>query len=157
MRLRLVPELVPSPLWNRSAARLLKQSDWRRVRARHLDAVGPACEVCGREQQKGLICHERWLYEAPTATLAALRMQCRMCDLAVHVGLADNRGRGHVARIQLARVNKVSSEDAEALVEVAYERHASLSAVPEWQVAVHSSLVQAHPELAVLPDLDLAR
>lgn len=153
-RLRLVPELVPSPLWGRSAARLLPTADWRRVRARHLAAVGPACEVCGRRQDKGLVCHERWLHDRPpTALLAALRMQCRMCDLATHVGLADSRGRGEPARIQLARVNRISRAEVELLIEGAYERHAALSARTDWTVAVHDGLLAQHPELAALPAL----
>ena len=152
--LRLVPELVPSPLWGRSASRLLRTADWRRVRARHLDDVGPACEVCGREQEKGLICHERWLHDRPPAAiLGALRMQCRMCDLATHVGLADSRGRGRPARVQLARVNGITAAEVEVLIEAAYERHARLSARTDWTVTVHPPLVEVHPELAALPDL----
>lgn len=153
-RLVLVPELVPSPLWGRSAARLLPRAGWRRVRARQIEAVGHACQVCGHAPDKGLICHERWLLEPPRAILAQLRLQCRRCDLATHIGLADSRGRGDVARWQLARVNQITMEEVELLVEGAYERHATLSRHREWTVEVHAPLVDVHPELADLPALD---
>ena len=83
-------------------------------------------------------------------------MQCRRCDLATHIGLADTRGRGDVARIQLARVNGISRHDAELLVEHAYELHARLSAVSGWSVLVDTALAAVHPELAALPALDAA-
>lgn len=153
MDLKLWPELVPSPLWGLSASRLLRQSVWRRVRARHLDTAGHACEVCGKRQQKGLVCHERWHHDHPGATLVALRMQCRPCDYAVHVGLADTRGNGRIARAQLMRVNGIDAATAEVLIEAAYERHAGQSALTGWTVRVASPLLSVHPELAELPDL----
>lgn len=152
--LRLAPELIPRPLFGHSAHRLLPTSAWRRVRQRELDRSGPACEVCGRQVDRGLVAHERWLHrtDPPTAVLAAIRMQCRPCDGAVHIGLADGQGRGRAARATLVRVNGISWADAELLVEAAYERWAGLSSLRGWTAEVAPPLLAVHPELAVVAD-----
>lgn len=146
-----VPEMIPSPVWGISGFRLLDQPVWRAIRAQEVDRAGSACEVCGRAQAKGLICHEVWDHRIVdgrgTATLAALRMQCRRCDEVTHYGLAESRGRGARAKAWLAELNGVGPELAEALVEVMYERHATLSAVRHWTVRVAPSLASRHPAL----------
>ncbi|HUG87050.1 MAG TPA: hypothetical protein VMM13_20950 [Euzebya sp.] len=167
-RLRHVPELVPSPLWGVSGSRLLPQPVWRRIRQRQVDRGGGWCEVCGSAQAKGLVCHEVWEYTVAddggvlelastgaarrrsrhgTATLIGLRMQCRRCDQVTHYGLAESQGRGPQARAWLARLNGIDAELASAIVEVAYERHAGLSAIPVWDVVVRPSVAARHPEL----------
>ena len=153
MSLKLVPELVPGPLWGPSGARLLPQSRWRRIRAVEVQRAGSACEVCGREVDKGLVAHERWRYTtdpAPEAMLWTIRMQCRQCDAGTHIGLADSQGRGRGARATLARVNGISMADVEHLVEASFERWAQLSAVEEWQVTVNPDLLARHPDLVVV-------
>ena len=156
--LRLAPELIPRPLFGHSAHRLLPGTAWRRVRARELDRSGPACEVCGRQQAKGLVAHERWLHrpDPPVAVLAAIRMQCRPCDAATHIGLADGQGRGRQARATLVRVNGNSWADAELLIEAAYERWAQLSSLTGWTADVMPALLATHPELAVVRDTPVA-
>lgn len=157
-RLRHIPELVPSPVWGLSGSRLLPQSTWRRIRQVEVDRAGSQCEICGSAQAKGLICHEVWRYDVTgqgrhrraTAMLVGLRMQCRRCDQVTHYGLAESRGRGAAARAWLARLNGIDAELAAAIVEVAYERHATLSAVRDWTVAVHPSLAARHPGLTAI-------
>jgi hypothetical protein len=150
-RLRHIPELVPSPVWGLSGSRLLPQPVWRRIRQAEVDRAGSRCEVCDRPQPKGLVCHEVWDYRVAdrrgTATLTRLRMQCRACDQVTHYGLAESRGRGPAAQAWLARINGIDGALAAAIVEVAYERHASLSAVPTWDVRVHPDLAARHPDL----------
>lgn len=153
-RLRHIPELVPSPVWGLSGSRLLPTAVWRRIRQVEVDRAGGACEVCSISLAKGLVCHEVWDYEVAerrgTATLTALRMQCRRCDQVTHYGLAESRGRGPQARAWLARLNDVDAELAAAIVEVAYERHAGLSAIPAWDVRVHPTLAARHPGLTAI-------
>jgi hypothetical protein len=153
-RLRHIPELVPSPVWGISGSRLLPQSVWRRIRAVEVDRANSRCEICDRPQPKGLVCHEVWDHRTDagrgTATLVALRMQCRACDQVTHYGLADSRGRGPAARAWMARLNEIDVDLVAAIVEVAYERHAGLSAVPSWDVVVHASLAARHPALTAI-------
>lgn len=153
-RLRHMPELVPSPVWGVSGSRLLPQGVWRTIRQAEVDRADSSCEVCGRAQAKGLICHEVWDYAAEgrrgTATLRTLRMQCRRCDQVTHYGLAESRGRGPQARAWLARLNGIEPELAAAIIEVAYERHAGLSAIPSWDVVIDPSLAERHPALLTI-------
>lgn len=153
-RLRHIPELVPSPVWGLSGSRLLPQPVWRRIRQVEVDRTGSRCEVCGRLQAKGLICHEVWEYTTTAghgaATLRTLRMQCRRCDQVTHYGLAESRGQGPQARAWLARLNGIDAELATAIVEVAYERHAGLSAIPTWDIVVDPSVAARHPELTAI-------
>lgn len=153
-RLVHIPQLIPSPVWGISGARLLPQSVWRRIRQVEVDRAGGQCEVCDRSQPKGLVCHEVWDHRleggAGTATLVALRMQCRACDQVTHYGLAESRGRGAAARAWLARVNGIDADLVGAIVEVAYERHAGLSAVRDWTVVVHPGLAARHPALTAI-------
>ncbi len=151
--LTLVPELIPGPLWGRSGSRMLPSARWRRIRAVELERAGSACEVCGRAVTKGLVAHERWSYstdDAPTALLWSIRMQCRQCDAATHIGLADSQGRGRGARATLARVNGISMADVELLIEGAFERWAQLSSCDSWRVDVHPPLLATHPDLRIV-------
>ncbi len=149
----LVPELIPGPLWGRSGSRMLPSARWRRIRAAELERAGSACEVCGRVLAKGLVAHERWSYSTeqdPVALLWSIRMQCRQCDAATHIGLADSQGRGRGARATLARVNGITMADVELLIEGAFERWAQLSSVRSWRVDVHAPLLATHPDLAIV-------
>jgi hypothetical protein len=60
--LRLVPELIPEPLWDLSAARLLerKSKSWRSLRADALVAAENRCYACGfwAEGGKYRVCDE---------------------------------------------------------------------------------------------------
>lgn len=153
-RLVHVPEMIPSPAWGRSAFRLLPTPAWRAIRAAEIDRAGGRCEVCGRVQAKGLVCHEVWEHRVVegrgVATLAALRVQCRGCDEVTHYGLAESRGDGGRARARLARLNGLDLESATAIIEVMYERHATLSAVSVWDFRVAAALADRHPELTVV-------
>lgn len=60
---RLMPELVPRPLWGISAYRLLGRGKaWRAIRQATLEAGGQECSIC-RSTESGLTCHERWSYD----------------------------------------------------------------------------------------------
>ena len=88
--LKLVPNLVPKPLWGISAYRKLTRDSWRRIRQDALDAAGNRCEMCGvlPQQAGSLTCHEVWRYSEArgTATLARLEVHCAKCDSVTHMG-----------------------------------------------------------------------
>lgn len=149
---KLRPHLVPKSLWGKSAANLLKRADWERIRREALQAARHACEVCcDTKPAGGLNCHELWDYddEHGTATLVGLRIQCRNCDGAVHMGRAVKRGFGAAAIAQLVKVNVIGPRDAKMLYRSAMDEWRRRNK-KQWRIVVAKSLVERYPELAIL-------
>jgi len=148
--LKLTPHLVPKPLWGKSAANLLKGAVWNRIRADVLQAARHACEVCSASESV-MICHELWDYddERGTATLIGMRIQCRNCDCAVHMGRARKRGFGDVALAQLVKVNCIPVREAKMLYRGAMDKWKQRNK-KKWRIVVAKSLLQRYPELAAL-------
>jgi hypothetical protein len=145
---KLQPELVPGPLWGRSAYRKLgRGKEWRSIRQDALQASGSRCEACGVSTPP-LFCHEKWDYNdrTGTATLVGFEILCDPCNWATHIGLAGVRGHSQEARAQLARVNHMTPEEVEALIERAtgdWKRRSQM----RWKVAVKHRLLGAYPQL----------
>jgi hypothetical protein len=85
---RLVPELVPKPLWGKSAKNTLGPTAWKQIRQDVLAAAEHACEMCGEQPNVYygdlLNCH------GVTTTGVVLRLSpgfgCSgACDNAVHI------------------------------------------------------------------------
>lgn len=76
---RLMPALVPAPLWGRSVYQILRATRrggaWKRLRADVVDRAGGDCHVCGTHQDRFMVCHEG-------------------------VGLRRRRWRGHTRRLR---------------------------------------------------------
>jgi hypothetical protein len=149
---RLKPHLVPRPLWGKSAANLVKRADWERIRCDALTAARCACQVCcTAAPHGGLNCHELWDYddEDGTATLVGLRIQCKNCDGAVHIGLAVRRGFGKSAIAQLVKVNVISPREAKMLYRSAMDEWRRRNK-KQWRIVVATFLVDRYPALAIL-------
>jgi len=159
---RLCPRLVPAPLWGLSLAALSRLApeatlaicDWcpEVVERVHeywfsLDRSG-ACTICGKP---GSEVDENWLYcltveegsgssgakhYRGVAYLQGLRLLCRDCHLAKHQGYAATRGKEKEALEQLAKVNGLTLEEAEELVDQAFRVHAIISSVRNWSIRV---------------------
>jgi hypothetical protein len=150
--LKLRPNLVPKPLWGKSAANLLKRGDWERIRRDAVQAARHACQVCFDPASAGTLnCHELWDYddEQGTATLVGLRMQCRNCDSAVHMGRAVKRGVGNAAIAQLVKVNVIGAREAKMLYRSAMDEWRRRNK-KQWRIVVEKSLMERYPELAIL-------
>jgi hypothetical protein len=151
--LKLVPHLVPKPLWGKSAANLLKRAAWERIRVNALELARRACQVCSSaaSANDSLTCHELWDYddESGTATLVGLRMQCRNCDSAVHMGRAVRRGFGSAAIAQLVKVNRISAPEAKMLYGRAMGTWKQRN-TKKWRIVVAKSLLERYPEMAAL-------
>ena len=150
--LKLTPHLVPKPLWGKSAANLLKRADWERIRHEALQAARRACQVCSASESAGALnCHELWDYddEHSTATLVGLRIQCRNCDSAVHMGRAVKRGLGNAAIAQLVKVNVIGPREAKMLYRSAMDQWRQRNK-KQWRIVVAKSLVARYAELAIL-------
>jgi hypothetical protein len=147
--------LVPKPLWGINAHKLLDDSAWEEIRQVALAEAQHTCECCGFQPGQvvrvALICHEVWEYDekAGTATLTGLRIHCRLCDLATHIGRAIRHGNKREAFTQLCKVNGLTAKQAVELYEseMAIWRARNLL---KWRIAIVGSLLQSHPTLARL-------
>lgn len=149
--LKLMPHLVPKPLWRKRAARLLKHGGWERIRRDTQEAAHGACQVCSDPVSTSDPCHELWDYddERGTATLVGLRIQCRKCDAAVHMGRTVKRDLRDMTKAQLVKVNGITPREAQMLFDSAMEEWRRRNE-KEWRIAVAKSLLDRYPELAVL-------
>jgi hypothetical protein len=152
---KLMPHLVPKPLWGKSAAQLFKgkgRAVWKRIRSDALQVALHACQVCSdAAPDTALNCHELWDYddEHGTATLVGLRIQCRKCDCAVHMGRAEKQGVLDVAIAHLCIVNGIGEPEAMKL----YRRARGVWSQrnkKQWRIVVAKSLLERYPELAAL-------
>ena len=102
-----------------------------------------------------MVCHEVWDYddEAGVATLVDFALNCWGCDAATHPGCAGLTGRKEAARAQLEKVNGMSAEEVEALLDAAGEEWARRSQV-DWTVVVAPELTERYPVLVALFDAE---
>lgn len=150
-QLKLLPLLVPEPLWGKNAARLFGRSAlWMQIRRDALESANHACEICFAAEI-ALDCHEVWEYDdqSGTATLVAFRMQCEKCHLAVHIGRAKKHGKLDVAMAQLRKINGIDSTEAEKLRKEAMADWARRSKL-KWRIIVAKSLLERYPKLLAL-------
>jgi hypothetical protein len=90
----LMPELVPTPLWGRSASKMLKgRLAWKKIRQETLSAAEQSCSICGSNTGQ-LSCHENWEYDDKrlTANLVGFEIHCSDCDSVAHAGRAFKLG-----------------------------------------------------------------
>lgn len=154
----LVPELVPVPLWGRSAFKMLGQrAPWiKRIRPDALAESNGACSLC-RSSEGRMICHDKWKYddERAIATLVGFEIHCAMCDVVTHVGRAAITGSAEVVLLDvlnhLCRINICPPDVAEQILKDALEQW-NIRNKKKWTVKVIPALVARYPELAPLPE-----
>src|SRR5713101_1486393 len=95
-------ELVPQPLWNMSLNKTLKQSEWRKLRAKIIEQQNNRCAICGvingedvlgydgLPHKTRLSCHEVWEYDDDNhiQILTGFLTVCSMCSNCIHIGMA---------------------------------------------------------------------
>lgn len=151
-RYALVPELVPSPLFHKSAHDQFKNDKrWKHIRDDTRAKVDSRCSACATQSNPH--CNEVWKYhdggDIGVAELIAFEILCRDCHDAHHIGrimvLGDegvfNKVLGH-----LAKVNGISDREALALVSASLTTHSKRSKKP-WMVTVTPNLVALYPDL----------
>lgn len=151
----LVPELVPSPLFDKSVHDLFKNDKrWKRIRDATCSKVDNRCFACGT--QKNPHCNEVWWYcddgEIGVAKLVAFEILCRDCHTAHHIGrVIALRNKAILDKVlgHLARVNGMSSKEVLALVNGALKLHFNRSKKP-WTVIVTPGLLALYPDLTVV-------
>ena len=150
--LKLVPRLVPRPLWGLSAKRLLKHTQWREMRTDALVKARNTCVVCGTSRETRMVCDEVWSYDEGIATLTELRILCPDCDAVVHIGQTSMRGFADVARDYMASVNGLPIAEADEIIDREFARWRELSK-QSWRIAVAPDLLAKCPALAALVGL----
>jgi hypothetical protein len=162
-RLLLKPEMIPRPLWRRSVASKLDRATWRSIRGKVSAAAGGRCQICGASYEKGMICHEKWLYNDSqhTATLTSFQLICRDCSSIIHWGrtviwLVEGQAMGSrqesidnliaKKRSHLQAVNRMASEDLDQLFDYAGLLHHRRSE-QKWRVRILPALRRTFSEL----------
>jgi hypothetical protein len=160
----LTPALVPSPLWGRSVYKCLPRKRWESLRRTVLEAAGNRCTHCAKQYDSHMVCHEVWAYDdlKHVATLTAFEIVCRDCDSVGHLGksllIGSKKGdegtadRGEQAVAQLMRVNGITKQQANKLIDDAFGKWIERSKHKTWAVEVAPELIEKNP---VLSDLEL--
>ena len=150
---KLVPELVPEPLWGVSAYRALgKSAPWKAIRKDTLERVSDRCEFC--DSDAGLECHDKWTYDDKTcvATLIGFEIRCKLCHLATHIGRAMQLGLLQDAVAQLCKVNRCTVSDVEGMIDAEMPLWKKRSR-KKWTVVVAPTLLKRYPRLQAVPHM----
>jgi hypothetical protein len=149
----LIPELVPGPLWGRSAHKMLgSKAVWKKqIRGDTLTNSNNCCSVC-KSSEGRMTCHERWGYDdrQSVATLLGFEIHCSNCDLVVHAGRAFKLGYGDIVISHLCAMNQCDIKHAVAILNEAMNVWTERSK-KDWRIKVASFLVERYPELVALP------
>ena len=155
----LLPEMVPSPLWDRSAHKMLgNRVVWKKqIRGDALARANNCCDLCGSNEGR-LSCHEKWQYDdnQGVATLVSFEIHCGMCDAATHPGVslkvANSPEEAFLSIVEhLRKVNRCTAREAAAILSNSMSQWKKRSA-QKWTVRVAGPLVQQYPDLRGLPD-----
>lgn len=151
----LIPELIPSPLFNKSVHDLFKNDKrWRRIRDATRAKADNRCSAC--MTQNNPHCNEVWEYrddgDIGIAELVEFEILCRDCHNAHHIGriiaLRDRFILDKVLR-HLAKVNGIPLKETMALVDASLRTHSERSKKP-WTVTVTPELLALYPDLMVV-------
>jgi hypothetical protein len=132
-------DLVPRSCWFTNVRSCVTERDWERLRRMITRRAGQRCEACGRSEDRPagrwLEAHERWAYDdaARVQSLRRLICLCTDCHTVTHFGLATIQGRDAQALRHLRAVGGLSDDDAQLLIEGAFELWHQRSRL-EWEL-----------------------
>jgi hypothetical protein len=147
--LKLAVEMVPKPLWDLNARKVLTSSEWDTLRRHTYREAGHRCEVCsGQGHAHPVEAHEVWRYDDVNLiqTLERLVALCPNCHKAVHYGQADMIGMARVAQGHLKDVNGWTEQQLHEHLAAAFDLWVDRSMHENWQVDF-TWLVEKHREL----------
>jgi hypothetical protein len=148
---KLVPELVPRPLWGISAPRALNKSTaWKAIRKDTIAEAGNRCLFCSTDTR--LECHDKWKYDDKNcvATLVGFEIRCKMCHMATHIGRARKLGFLAEAVMHICSVNGCTPDDVRKIVDAEMPRWERRSK-KRWTVVVAPTLLKRYPSLQAVP------
>lgn len=103
-------ELVPQSSWCLNVRKILKVSQWNKIRKSTYIRANNKCEICGwASGNRHPDCHEVWTYdtEVMTQRLASFQAICSACHEVKHLGRAIIRGNGDAAYNRFRTFNKL--------------------------------------------------
>lgn len=107
-RRMLIIEMVPQTSWGANLRRVLKRSQWDKLRRKVYLQAGNKCVICdGVGPRHPVECHEVWDYddEALVQTLMGMEALCPACHEVKHFGRTLEVGNGGRAAHHLMNVN----------------------------------------------------
>ena len=118
--LKLTIELVPSSSFYDNLRKLMKRSDWDKLRKRIYAEYDNKCGVCGTDSNR-LNCHEIWEYDDQNheQKLLGFIALCPLCHHIKHIGLAKilaSQGKLHYESV-VEHFMKVNECDRKAFEE----------------------------------------
>jgi Holliday junction resolvase-like predicted endonuclease len=128
-------DLIPRTCWFTNARYCVDPSDWKRLSDHVSGRVGNVCECCGADGDFNLDAHERWDYNESTLVQKLVRLVglCVACHESTHMGYANVRGRGDIARKHLREVRGFSDEECTSHVDDAFSLWRSRNEY-EWEL-----------------------
>jgi hypothetical protein len=148
--MRLIPVLIPRPLWGINAHRLLAGEQWQRMRRDTFSRDNHQCVIC--QQQRQLECHEVFSYDDNTgkAVLERLESRCPNCHDCNHLGRLRKKDPEGFKRalVRISDINNMKPKEVILLVKEAFLLHSTRTR--PWEVRVAPDLLNAYPELAKL-------
>lgn len=126
-------DLVPRTCWFTNVRYCIDELDWARLRDYLKNRTDNTCECC---KAKGEIeAHERWSFNAAKKIqkLERIVALCPACHEVTHMGLAQVRGRGDIAKAHLMRVTKMNARAADQHIDRAFELWGERNKI-QWQL-----------------------
>ena len=124
---KLTIELVPRTAWYTNVRSNVSKDEWDRLRKKSYALANNVCEICGdtgksQGYKHNVECHEIWDYDDANKaqTLTGLISLCPYCHKCKHPGLAQINNELSIVVNQLMKVNNISKDDAEKLIDDAF-------------------------------------
>ena len=102
-------ELVPRTAWFSNVRSMVSKKDWDTIRKETYEQANNKCEICGGVGTRHPVeCHEIWEYDDKKhiQKLNGMIALCPECHEVKHIGLAGKHGRGEIAQVHLAKINR---------------------------------------------------
>lgn len=125
--MKLTIELVPKTAWYTNVRTNVTSEQWNNIRNKSYAIANNVCEICGdtgksQGYNHNVECHEIWDYNDAnkTQTLTGLISLCPYCHKCKHPGLAQINGELNIVINQLMKVNNITKNEAEKLLDDAF-------------------------------------
>ena len=122
-KVKLPIELVPKSSHYNNLRKILKASQWKKLREIIIPPLSNKCQICGTNKSKrSLDLHEVWSYDINTGIQKLERLEglCLHCHEVKHFYFAKLQGNEKRARERLKKINNFSEEE---LYEYELETH----------------------------------
>jgi len=122
--MKLIPEMIPQTSFFVNVRSMVSSAQWDILRKGCYKNAQYKCEICGGIGKKHPVeCHEVWQYDNDTAIQKLVRLiaLCPACHEVVHIGLAGVRGRTQQAISHMIKVNGITKQQAEQLIDQSWQ------------------------------------